>query len=73
LLRRDFSDALGAQAASYDVPIILAASVIAAFFSVFILGPFETIQIRSVAQPDYGKNFFDVTGRIVKVGFYCVE
>ena len=67
LLRRYFSDALGQRAATYDVPIILAASAIAAFFSVFILGPFEAIRIRSVAQPDYGKNFFDVTGRMIKV------
>jgi len=67
LLRRYFNDMLGPQASSLEVVVILMSSAIAAFFSVFILCPFEAVRIRSVYQPDYGKNIVDVTNRIVKV------
>jgi hypothetical protein len=67
LLRRYFTDLLGLQAVGLEVPIVLTAAAIAAFFSVFILCPFEAVRIRSVAQPGYGKNFIDTTARMVKV------
>lgn len=55
----------GPQAQSLEIQIILVSSAVAAFFGSFVLIPFESVRIRSVAQPDYGKNFFDVTSRIV--------
>jgi len=48
------------------VAIILISSAISATVGTFILVPFESIRIRTVAQPDYGKNILDVTARIVK-------
>lgn len=68
LLRRYFNDALGSGASGLEVPIILGSSAIGAALSTFILCPFESIRIRSVTQPDYGSNFFDVTVRMIKVG-----
>lgn len=66
LLRRYFNEQLGPQAANLEVPVILTASAVGAFVGTFILVPFESIRIRSVAQPDYGKNFFDATSRMIK-------
>mmetsp|Transcript_21587 Transcript_21587/g.53412 ORF Transcript_21587/g.53412 Transcript_21587/m.53412 type:complete len:973 (+) Transcript_21587:67-2985(+) len=66
LLRRYFVDALGPEARALEVPIILGSSAIGAAFSTFILCPFESVRIRSVTQPDYGSNLFDVTSRMVK-------
>lgn len=63
LLRRYLNDSLGSQAASLEVPIILASSAVAAGLGTFILVPFESVRIRSVAQ---GRNFLDVTGSIIK-------
>jgi solute carrier family 25 phosphate transporter 3 len=65
-LRRSFQELAGLDAASLEVPIILAASGIASFFGSFIICPFEAIRIRSVAQPDFGKNIVQVFNRIVK-------
>lgn len=66
LLRRLFNDALGPGAIGYEVPVILGSSAIGASLSTFILCPFESVRIRSVSQPDYGKNLVDVTTRIIK-------
>lgn len=66
LLRRYFVDALGPEARALEVPIILGSSAIGAAFSTFILCPFESVRIRSVTQPDYGKNLFDVTSRMIE-------
>lgn len=65
-LRRSFQEVAGLEAGSLEVPIILAASGIGAFFGSFIICPFEAIRIRSVAQPDFGKNIVQVFNRIVK-------
>ncbi len=73
LLRRYFDELLGAQAASYEVPVIVAAACIASFFSVFILCPFEAVRIRSVAQPGYGKNIVDITSRMVTVSMHRLD
>jgi hypothetical protein len=70
LLRRLFNDALGAQAVTLEAPVILVASAISAFFSVFILCPFEAVRIRSVSQPGYGKNALAITTRMVQVRRY---
>ena len=67
LLRRNFNEMLGAQAASLEVPVIVTAAAISSFFSVFILCPFEAVRIRSVAQPGYGKNVIDMTTRMIRV------
>jgi hypothetical protein len=71
LLRRYFNDALGSQAISLEVPVILGASAISSFLSVFVLCPFEAVRIRSVAQPDYGNGPLDITARMVKVCMAC--
>mmetsp|Transcript_9279 Transcript_9279/g.10598 ORF Transcript_9279/g.10598 Transcript_9279/m.10598 type:complete len:1059 (-) Transcript_9279:158-3334(-) len=65
LIRRYLIISAGTQAQSLEIQIILVSSAVAAFFGSFVLIPFESVRIRSVAQPDYGKNFFDVTSRIV--------
>jgi solute carrier family 25 phosphate transporter 3 len=71
LLRRYFNDALGSGAIGLEVPIILGSSAIGGALSTFVLCPFESIRIRSVSQPDYGNNVFDVTARIIKVSSVC--
>ncbi|KAG7367921.1 mitochondrial carrier protein [Nitzschia inconspicua] len=65
LVRRYLNDQAGVQAGSLEVPIILVSSAVSATVGTFILVPFESVRIRSVAQPGYGKNFLDVTGRII--------
>jgi solute carrier family 25 phosphate transporter 3 len=63
LLRRYLTDSLGSQSTSLEVPIILVSSAVAAGLGTFILVPFESVRIRSVAQ---GRNFLDVTSGIVQ-------
>ena len=65
LIRRYLIIYFGTQAQNLEIQIILLSSAVAAFFGSFVLVPFESVRIRSVAQPGYGKNFFDVTSRIV--------
>jgi solute carrier family 25 phosphate transporter 3 len=57
---------MGLQASSLEVPIILVSSAVSATVGTFILVPFESVRIRSVAQPGYGKNIVDITRRIVE-------
>jgi solute carrier family 25 (mitochondrial phosphate transporter), member 3 len=66
LVRRYLNDQAGLQASSLEVPIILVSSAISATIGTFILVPFESVRIRSVAQPCFGKNFLDVTRRIIE-------
>lgn len=66
LFRRIFVDAAGPEARALEVPIILGSSAIGAAFSTFILCPFESVRIRSVSQPDFGSNLFEVTSRMVE-------
>lgn len=66
LVRRYLNDQAGLQAGSLEIPIILLSSAISATVGTFILVPFESVRIRSVAQPEYGKNFPDVTKRIIE-------
>jgi solute carrier family 25 phosphate transporter 3 len=65
-LRRYFTTLLGNSAAGLEIPIILSASAFAAFVGSFVLCPFESVRIRTVAQPDYGSNVVDVVKRIVR-------
>ena len=65
LIRRYLIISSGPQAANLEIQIILVSSSVAAFFGSFVLVPFESVRIRSVAQPGYGKNIFDVTTRMV--------
>merc|ERR1712232_1224110 len=58
LLRRYFIDTAGAEARALEIPIIIGSAAIGAALSTFIICPFETIRIRSVSQPDFGKNMF---------------
>lgn len=67
LARRSFTDLAGASASSYEVPIILAASGLAAVVGSVTIAPFEAVRIRSVAQPDFAGNIVDVYHRMVEV------
>ena len=65
-LRRYFTELLGPGAVGLEVPIILSASAVGSFFGAFILCPFESVRIRSVAQPDFGDGVVSVVKRMVK-------
>mmetsp|Transcript_20022 Transcript_20022/g.29684 ORF Transcript_20022/g.29684 Transcript_20022/m.29684 type:complete len:975 (-) Transcript_20022:56-2980(-) len=65
-LRRYFIKAAGDAASSNEVLIILLASGLSAFLGAYIISPFESVRIRSVSQPKYGKSAIDVAKRIVK-------
>jgi len=64
-IRRYLIISSGPQAANLEIQIVLVSASVASFFGTFVLVPFESVRIRSVAQPDFGKNIFDVTGRMV--------
>jgi solute carrier family 25 (mitochondrial phosphate transporter), member 3 len=66
LVRRYLSEKAGSDAMAYEVPIILAASAVGAFFGSFFISPFETVRIRTVSQPDFAPNFVGVFLRIVQ-------
>jgi solute carrier family 25 phosphate transporter 3 len=66
LARRSFQEMAGASASSYEVPIILAASGLAAAIGSVAIAPFEAVRIRSVAQPDYAPNIVQLFQRMVK-------
>ncbi len=66
VIRRSLLISAGAEAANLEIQIVLVSASVAAFFGTFVLVPFESVRIRSVAQPDFGKNIFDVTKRMVK-------
>lgn len=67
LTRRSLQDLAGTNAPSLEVPIILAASAIAAIIGSVAIAPFEAVRIRSVAQPDYAPNIAAVYNRMVEV------
>jgi solute carrier family 25 phosphate transporter 3 len=64
-MRRYLTEFAGAAANSYEVPIILAAAGFAAFLGCFVISPFESVRIRSVAQPDYSSSIIGVVNRMV--------
>ena len=66
LVRRYLSENAGSDAMAYEVPIILTASAVGAFFGSFFISPFETVRIRTVSQPDFAPNFVGVFLRIVR-------
>ena len=49
-----------------EVPIIVASAGLAAIVGSCVICPFEAVRIRSVAQPDYGKNAVDICSRMVR-------
>ena len=65
LIRRSLIISLGSEAQSLEIQIILVSSAVAAVFGSFILVPFESVRIRAVSQPGYGKNIGDVLSRMV--------
>jgi solute carrier family 25 (mitochondrial phosphate transporter), member 3 len=65
-IRRSLTEALGVNADSYEVPIILGASAFGAFVGSFILCPFESVRIRSVSQKDYASDILKVVQRMVR-------
>ena len=52
--------------ANVEVPIIIAASGVASIFGSFVICPFEAVRIRSVAQPDYGRDVLAVLNRMLR-------
>ena len=50
-----------------DVTIILVAAGLGAAVGCFFICPFETVRIRTVAQPDYADSIMGVLDRMVKV------
>jgi solute carrier family 25 (mitochondrial phosphate transporter), member 3 len=67
LFRRFLIDVAGPiSAANYEIPIILLSAGFAAFWGAFVISPFESVRIRSVAQPDYSPRFDGVVVRMVQ-------
>lgn len=65
LVRRLLTAEAGAQAAQFEVPIILFAASMGAFLGSFIICPFESVRIRSVSQKDYAPTILGVLNRMV--------
>jgi hypothetical protein len=65
-VRRVVSESLGTAAAGLEVPIILFASAMGAFFGSFVISPFESVRIRTLSQPNYASNIFGVLQRMVQ-------
>jgi solute carrier family 25 (mitochondrial phosphate transporter), member 3 len=65
-LRRIWTSALGVNAASLEVPIILAAAGLAAAVGSFVLCPFESLRIRLVSQKGYAQNVLGVLSRMIE-------
>ncbi|KAL3909604.1 MAG: hypothetical protein SGILL_008023 [Bacillariaceae sp.] len=65
-IRRYLNDVAGIQASSLEVPIILVSSAISATVGTYILVPFESVRIRSVAQPGYAKNPIEAAQKMIK-------
>lgn len=64
-MRRYLTELSGDAAASYEIPIILASAGIAAFAGSFVLSPFESVRIRSVAQPNFASSPIGVVERMI--------
>lgn len=65
-LRRFWTIALGENAVTLEVPIILAAAGTAAAVGSFILCPFESLRIRLVSQKGKAQNAFVVLSRMIQ-------
>lgn len=66
LIRRSLTDAAGINADSLEVPIILAAAAVSSATAASVYCPFEAVRIRSVAQPDFGTNAWQVLNRMIR-------
>lgn len=66
LIRRSLSQAAGADALTYEVPIILAAAVCSSAVGAALSCPFEAVRIRTVAQPDFASNSIETLKRILR-------
>jgi len=66
LIRRYLIEAAGTDASALEVPIILVASSVGAFFGSFLICPFEAVRIRTVSQPGFAPNFVGVLKRIIR-------
>lgn len=64
-MRRYLTEIAGGAAGSNEVPIILAAAGFAAFLGCFVISPFESVRIRSVAQPDFSPSIIGVVKRMI--------
>ena len=66
LFRRALTTAAGLYADSLEVAIILTSAGISSAIAAAVFCPFETVRIRSVAQPTFGSNAFHVVSRMVE-------
>lgn len=66
LLRRALTTAAGLYADSLEVVIILTSAGISSAIAATVFCPFETVRIRSVAQPTFGSNAFEVVNRMIE-------
>lgn len=65
LLRRYLTVMAGGNGDSLEVVIILASAGISSALGATVFCPFETVRIRSVAQPDFATNSLEVVKRMV--------
>jgi len=65
--RRYFTSLAGENAATLEVPIILASATVAGICASFVLSPSEAVRIRTVYDPNYAKSMGGVVSRMVKV------
>jgi solute carrier family 25 (mitochondrial phosphate transporter), member 3 len=65
-IRRYLSEAAGVDALTFEVPIILIAAGIASAMGAILSCPFETVRIRTVAQPEFARNSIGVFTRMVR-------
>jgi solute carrier family 25 phosphate transporter 3 len=67
LCRRYLIDLAGPiSATNYEIPIILLSAGFAAFWGSIVSSPFESIRIRSIAQPNFSPRFDGVLARMVQ-------
>ncbi|GMI43243.1 hypothetical protein TeGR_g13294 [Tetraparma gracilis] len=51
---------------NFEIPIIIAAAAMGAFFGSFFIAPFETVRIRTVSDPSFAGNFFEGLQKIIE-------
>jgi solute carrier family 25 (mitochondrial phosphate transporter), member 3 len=64
-IRRYLTELAGSTASEYEVPIILIGAGVAAIGGSVILSPFESVRIRSVAQPNFANSTVGVVKRML--------
>ncbi len=65
-IRRSLIDYAGVNAMTLEVPIILFSASVASAVAGALYCPFDAVRIRSVSQPDYGRNAIETASRMLK-------